>query len=239
MTEEDLLKSEEDRLSNTKNDSESANILYNIIKLNNKLNQQDNNYRNTKLFIDKYVNSLKSADYGYDNFNYNKINQLIDLLTPEEQESILQYIISVTAREFPEHDRNWFVTRKHNAEIRKIIHSNLYVLYPKIILLYFGQSIQRLLLGFLGLFIITSLILLPAPIEVLAILNITFENFNDTNFLNHILNVFSLFAGLDNNLQIKPVNWLGLFLIIFGKLFFITFISNFIYFKISDKITQK
>lgn len=239
MKQEEILKIEIDNLNSCKTANEKSNILYNIIKLNIRNSCKTDHYKNIKSFIDNYVESIKSADYGYDNFNYNKIEQLIISLTPDEQISILQYMISVTSRELPEYDRSWFVTRKHKSEIDSILSNRKYKSFPKIILLYFGQSVQRLLLGLFILFFITSFILMPAPTNTFAVLNVTLEQYNENQFYNHLLNIFSLFANLENGLKIYPNNWFGLLLIISGKLFFVVFIINFIYYKISDKISQK
>ena len=60
------------------------------------------------------------------------------------------------------------------------------------------------------------------------------------NFIvNHFLNMCSLFADIDNDLKINPLNWLGVLLIIFSKIIFILLIVNFIYRKLSDKIAVK
>jgi hypothetical protein len=151
----------------------------------------------------------------------------------------LQYITSVSSRELPEYERTWFITRKHKSEIKQIFESKNYLLYPKTVFLYLGQSISRLLFGLTVLFIITCIILLPAPIDSIAIFEVTYENYSHCSLLNHIINVLTLFADLENSLKVKPICLFGLLIIIFGKLIFVTFIINFFYFKISDKISQK
>lgn len=239
MTIEEILRAENEKLKKTINASEKSNILFNIIKLKTKDTKSNEIYSDIKKFIDAYVESIKLADYGYDNFNYAKINRLIGLLPANQQISIVQYITSVTARELPDYERTWFIQRKHSAEIKHICESKKYILYPKTILLYLGQSIIRLLLGLLILFILALLFLLPAPTESMAVFKVTFENYSQLTLLNHTMNVLALFADLDNNIRIEPINLFGLFLIISGKIIFLVVIVNFIYYKIADKIAQK
>jgi hypothetical protein len=239
MSQEEILQSEFEILKSSETANQRANILFNIIKINISITNKTDHYKNIKSFIDNYVESIKSADYGYDNFNYGKIEQIIDSLSPDEQISMLQYMISITARELPEYDRGWFVTRKHKSEIKKILSDGNILFFPKAILLFFGQTISRLLIGLSILFLSTALFLMPAPSESFAVLNVTFEKYSENPFLNHILNVFSLFASLENDLVISPKNWFGLLLIVTGKFAFVVFIINFIYYKISDKISQK
>ncbi len=239
MTVEDIIKEEYKKLSHSKSESEKSNILYNIVKLKVKISQSDGLYKDIKQFVDSYIETIKLADYGYDNYNYSKIEQLIDPLPSNQQISILQYITSVTSRELPEHDRTWFITRKHKSEIKQILESKNYLQYPKTVFLYLGQSITRLLLGLTLLFVITCFILLPAPIDSLAIFDITYENYSQYSLINHIMNVLTLFADIENDLKVEPLSLIGLIVIIIGKLLFISFIINFFYFKISDKISQK
>jgi hypothetical protein len=239
MTIEDIIKDEYKKLSDSINESEKSNVLYNIIMLKVKLSQTDGLYKDIKQFSDSYIETIKMADYGYDNYNYSKIEQLIQYLPSNEQISILQYITSVSARELPEHDRTWFVTRIHQSEIKQIFESKNYIQYPKTVFLYLGQSVVRLLLGLTVLFIITCLILLPASIDSFAIFEVSYEIYSQNSMLNHIMNVLALFADLNNNLKVEPIGLFGLLVIIIGKLLFITFIINFFYYKISDKISQK
>ena len=239
MTIKEILIEEYGKLGSAISESEKSNILFNIVKLKTKSDQVDNLYQDIKKFIDAYIESIKLADYGYDNFNYKKIEQLIECLPFNQQISILQYIISVTSREFPEHDRTWFVTRKHKSEIDQIIENRDYLLYPKTVFLFLGQSITRLIVGLGLLFLLTSVLLLPSPIEGMAIFDVTYENYSQNAFLNHLMNVLTLFADIENNFKIEPINLTGLLLLILGKTVFITFIVNFLYFKISDKISQK
>lgn len=239
MTVEDIIREEYKKLSVSKSESEKSNILYNIVKLKVKISQSDGLYKDIKQFVDSYIETIKLADYGYDNYNYSKIEQLIDHLSSNQQISILQYITSVSSRELPEHERTWFITRKHKSEIKHILESKNYLLYPKTVFLYLGQSITRLLLRLTLLFVITCFILLPAPIDSLAIFDVTYENYSQHSLINHIANVFTLFANIENNLKVEPLSLFGLIVIIIGKLLFITFIINFFYFKITDKISQK
>lgn len=239
MTVKKILEEEYKKLNESTSESEKSNILFNIIKLKTKNCQAENLYKDIKQFIDHYIETIKLADYGYDNYNYLKIEQLLEFLPSNQQISILQYFTSVSARELPEHDRNWFITRKHKAEINQIVENRNYTLYPKIILLYLGQSITRLLFGLALLFILTCIMLLPAPSESMAIFEITYESYSQSSFINHLMNVLTLYADIENNVKVEPLNIFGLLAIILGKLLFVTFIVNFIYFKISDKISQR
>ena len=190
----------------------AVSILYNLISLKNKINRKNDNYKDIKQFLDYYINFIKSANYGYDNFNYEKIEKLLLLLNPAEQVTLLQYAISITYRELPEYDREWFLERKYQAEIDSIINSKDYKFYPKALFLFCGQSIKRVFLTLGVFFLFISLILLPAPIKCLVLFKLSYENYSSNFIFNHLLNILSLFADIDNDLVIEPINWIGLFL---------------------------
>lgn len=239
MTIEEISQKELEKLKDSNSENESSNILFNIIKINYETGVSNDHYRNIKRFFDSYIKSLKLSDYGYDNFNYDKIASLLKTLKPEEQLSILQFIISETSKELPQYDKNWFIIRKHKAEIKRIITNKRYPQYPKAILLYFGQSTKRLILFFTIIFTLVSIILLPAPIDLFKIFEIEFKNYSTFTAWNHILNVFALFAHIEHSVNIKPLNWAGIFILIIGKIGFWILIINFIYLKIMDEILKQ
>jgi hypothetical protein len=230
---------EEEKLSKVSNAGEGLNILYNLMILKNKNGDKEGNYKGFKKFIDYYIEVVKLSDYGYDKLNHSKIENLLQLLNYEEQISALNYAISVSARELPEHDKNWFIERKHSAEVNHIFACHHYKLYFKAVMLFCANSLHRLFLVILIFFILVITILLPAFNENLILFNITYDNYSSCFFLNHILNVISHFADLDNDFEINPLNWIGVLLLIVGKLFFILIVVNFVYRKISDKINIK
>ena len=182
MSLSEIIYNEENSLKNSKSPNESVNILYNLIKLYHKNNQKDDVYKNIKKFMVFYIELIKDADYGYDNFNYNKINDVLSLTSAEERISILQYIISVSSRELPEHGREWFVLRKHNAEISNIKENRQYKLYFRMALLYLGQSINRLIIVFILFFALVFTALLPSPFESITIFKIKYELYSN-NFI--------------------------------------------------------
>jgi hypothetical protein len=234
---EDLITNEENKLKNDLAPNEAINILYNLISLKNRIHKTKDNYKDIKSFINYYIDVIKFSDYGYDVINYEKIEKLINLLEYKEQISVLQYAISVTKRELPEHNKEWFVEKKHKCEIDHIWSQKTINLFPKAFFLYSGLNISRLLLTLLLFFLLTCLILLPSPKFFFPFFNITYDNYSESFIINHFLNIFSLFADIDNDFKIKPINWFGLISLVLGKISFIILIVNFFYRKITDKIS--
>ena len=236
---DEIIKSEELKLNQSISAKESSDILYNLIFIKKKTNPYNNKYKDIKKFFNLYIKSKNDENFGYENLNYKKIDKLINLLKPAEKPVIIDYFISILIREFPEANREWFIAKKHDCEISLIINEKKYMQYPKLLFLFFGKNIIRLIIALFSLFLLTSLFLLPALNDFFIIFNIQYENYSDLFYFNHVLNTLSLFSGLSNNLKITPINWFGLLVLIFGKILFIILIVNFIYIKITDKMSIK
>lgn len=234
-----LIKSEEKRLNDTDKIKDSVGILYNLIFIKNSLPNYNETYQDIKKFFDLYFEAIKISGYGYDHLNIGKIEKLINLLNSREMISVLQYAISVSARELPEHDRNWFIEKQHSCEINIALAEKKYSMYPKLLFIYTSQNIKRLFLALFALLLTTNLILLPNPYNELTIFEIQYEKYSENFLGNHFLNIISMFADIKNGFEIKPQNWVGLIYIVIGKTFFALLIVNFIYRKISDKINLK
>jgi len=239
QTIDDIIRADEQKLKECSNPNNGLNILYNLIILKNKDSNKKENYKDFKKFIDFYIEVVKLSDYGYDKLNHNKIEKVLNFLNFEEQISALNYAISVSARELPEHDKNWFIERKNKAEVQNILCKKQFRYYPKALLLVCSYSIFRLFLIVLCFLLLVFVLLLPASDPSYSIFKITYENYSSNFLVNHLLNILSHFSDIDNNFKIEPMNWFALILLILGKLLFILIIVNFIYRKITDKINIK
>jgi hypothetical protein len=234
-----IIKNEENKLEKNTSSKVSANIIYNLIYIKDKNIRYDDKYKDIKSFFNYYIDSKKDANFGYDNLNYIKINNLIKLLSPIERTAIIDYFTSKLTKEFPEVNREWFVAKKHENEVSLIFSSKQYLKYPKAIFLFLGKDMLRVFLVLFFFFILISTLLLPAFSESFVIFKIKYENYSDVFIINHILNMLSLFSDLDNSLKISPLNWFGLLTLILGKILFILLVVNFFYIRITDKMSLK
>ena len=161
---------------------------------------------------------------------------MLEYLNYEEQISALNYAISVTVRELPEYDKDWFIEKKRDAEVNHIFKNRIYNQYFKGIMFYFAHSLKRLMIVILIFFAMVISILLPATEGSFILFRITYDNYSNNFIVNHLLNVITHFAGIDNEFKVEPVNWLGVLLLVSAKLFFVLIVVNFVYRKITDKL---
>lgn len=234
----DILTKEQGRLEESLSITEKLNILYNLIILKNSFGIH-NFYKDVKKIIDYYIELIKTSDFGYDSINYKKLDKVLQCLSSEEQISFLKYSISIISRELPEHDIDWFLSKLNKAEINNIIRKRSIIMYPKILFLFAGTEVLNLIIVFIVFILITYIILLPAPYSSWEIFNLHYVNYSSNFFINHLLNILSLFGNIDTDFKIVSRNGLGLVVLIFAKIVFVLLIVNFIYKKLSEKITIK
>lgn len=236
---EEIISSEEEKLRNSTSPGEKINILHNLIVIKNHTNNDHDNYQNIKKLIDLYIENIKVGNYGYDFFNIEKINEVLKFLKHEEQISILKYALSSIKRELPEYENESIVDSINKIKIKNIISKKKFTHFPKALLLYSTSSIFGLFIVLLAFILIVFAILLPSNEFTFSVFTISYETYSVNFILNHLLNILSLFADIDNDLKIQPLNAYGLILMIFAKIVFVLLIINYIYRKLSDKISLK
>ena len=234
----ELISKGELRYKKSKSIYEKIGIKYNLIILKYEHGHRESIYINVKEFIELEVQLIKSAQYGYDSINREKLSNILNFLRYEEQISAIKFALSVLKKELPEMDKDWLYNKREITEVKMIFSKRKFEEYPKALLLYTGISIKNLLIVFITLFTLVYCIFLPAQFSCFHLFSITYEYYSPIFYLNHLFNVITLFCGFDNNFKIQPLNGIGIFILAFGKIAFILLIVNFIYRKISDKITN-
>lgn len=236
---EDIINYETEKLRKTVSCEEKVSILYNLIIIKNTQNKDTNNYNDIKELIEYYINLIKNGNFGYDEINYSKLNKVISFLKYNEQVSILKYALSSFTREFPEHDNSWFMERINCAEIQDIINRKIYTKYPKALFLYSGKSIWGLFSVCILFIVSVYIVLLPAIYYRFELFKIDYETYNSNFYVNHLLNILSMFCDIENNFKINTSSTWGILMLILGKIAFVLLIVNFIFQKITEKISIK
>lgn len=234
----DLIEKEESNLFNITSPSVAIGVIYNLIYLKLKYESTPQIYVLYKMLIEQYIQVISTSPYGYDNFNTERLEGILKNFKCEEQHALLQFTISRISHELPELDKSWFLERKNIAEIKAIIKKKELASIFKIVSLFAGLNIKTLLLTISFIFLIVYLFTLPLSEPTNALFILEYELYSDNKYFNHLLNLLTIFVDLDNDFKIKPLNGLGTFLIIFSKAFFVLVIANYLYIKVTDKLTS-
>lgn len=225
-------------IKNITSPSIGTNWLYNLILLKRSINDKTEIYKLSKSFIIHYIALIKESDFGYDTFNYDKIEKILGCIDYKSQISLLQFIISNMTKELPEYDKEWFVLKKNRIQIKDILQDFKLSKTLELTSLFAGLNIYTLIVTLSLVFLITSIILLPSPNSFFEIFEIKYDTYSTCFILNHFLNILTLFADFDNEFKITPLNWFATIIMVAGKVMFIILIVNFVFTKITDKISS-
>lgn len=236
---EELIIAESETLSHSDIPSVCLNIQFNLIALKNINKKHEDNYCDVKKLINYSVENLKSGAFGYDAINYSKIENVLNYLSHKERVSVLKYGLSILTKELPEYDKEWFIRRINVEKIADIFKNKEILNYPKAFFLYCSLNITHLTLVFLVSFFIVYLVLLPTRNVYFQLFELDYQPYSNDFLYNHALNVLTLFSGLSNGLIIRPLSPFAVLIIIFSKVLFIVIIVNFVYRKVTDKISIK
>lgn len=216
--------------------------LNNIIDQKHLLNYNgsDSIYLDFKKLIKYYIQSSDIKEIGYDNIDISMIDQKLNKLNAEEKYLILKMF----RRELR---KNSFSDKGQDCE--KFIDNARLKYYKenfnlengiKYLALLSASNIYWLLLTIIMLIILISVIFLPAPLEIMGVIDVSNVYFSKYKFFNNISNILSLLFDLDYKMEVKAINPLGVILLGLLKLLFVSIIINYLwkrvvkYFKIID-----
>jgi hypothetical protein len=232
-----ILKEREDPFGNY---SEKCNIINDIISIRKLLLQngvKNNAYSDVKKFLIIYIKQVDERDFEYDKISINVVRNKIDFFTNEERIQLLNYFYNNLQKNGYQKESE--DCKKELAKENLIYYKNNLTLTNtlKIIAQFSSKNIFRLLFSIVLFFIITLLILSPAPFESMKVLHCTQASFSSKPIINHILNVISLFLDFDNGMEVTALGVKGVLLIVAGKIIFITILLNYFARKFIEKIS--
>ena len=213
-------------------------ILYNLIAVKVKFQLcdiQQSLYLDVKQFIECYITSADSQDYGYDEILLVKIMDVVHHLEPKQKVSIMYST------------KRMFYIRGYEVDnITEIINRLEMTVawkekrFRKAIRLWMCSSLTALLLTLLLYVIIISCVMLPAPLECMEIFDIRLKNYTASPFWNHLMNSIAVLTGNDGiSPSITPIGIIGILVYSIGVLLFYLLIANYALKKIENYITIK
>jgi len=235
-----FIEEEEKAILHSEDANDIVNKLYNLIFVKNE--KQHSIYTDIKTFIKHYAKLVETNKYGYDALCYDKVFSIVDLLPYNERISLLNFLIYTITREYPEFEIETIQSKIKKVKIEKVCNEKK--LYKKIlqtpnaVLIWSSLRVSTLLATLLLFVMVVYIVLLPAPTLFRPLFEITYVSYSDNFYFNHLLYVLSLFTSVDGS-GVKALNPLGLIGLMIGRIIFILLVVNFIYKKITDKISIK
>ncbi|PZX10892.1 hypothetical protein LX69_03278 [Breznakibacter xylanolyticus] len=219
-----------------------AGLYFSIIQIkkDNPLlsNEVNTLYLDAKKFISCYINSIEERDLGYDVIDTNKILKCINLLGDYQEQFQLAQNAYRLLRTKGFEDESKTLRTIMNQKKTQLIKSKPYFLgkYFKLILHLSSYSLSSIALSIFTIFIITYIVLLPAPIESWQNFSVVYHSYSDSFYINHMVNIITSLFGVTNDFKVETSNLTGIFTIMSIKLFYLVFIVNYLYKKFIDII---
>jgi hypothetical protein len=230
---------EQQKLDNATSDYQKLQLTHNIIelkKLSNNPNTTKSIYLDCKSFLKLAVSSIDEPNFGYFNLNPEKVKKIMSSLTTEEKLSLQRNFMKDLKENGFEENLGWLTSEIKRNEIRYYIQNVSLKNICKLIATLSSFNVFTLAISIAIIFVVYSVILLPAPHASFAAFDVSFKKFSENNFLNHIANSFLLITSLDDDVKMQPTNLKGIAGLILIKAAIILFLLNFLLEEIKSKI---
>lgn len=217
-----------------------AGLYFSILQLKKNIptlrNVGNSIYIDAKRFISIYINSIEERDLGYDIIDTNKILKCIELVEDNHEQFLLaqnSYRLLKTGG-FEEESKK--LKKIVNIKKSSLLKNEPFCFskYIKLMLHLSTYNIFTILFTVFLLFIVTFIVLLPAPFEKWEIYKVTYHSYSEVFIVNHFVNILTSLFAIDNQFKIEPNSLFGVFSLITLKLFYVIFIVNYLYKKVID-----
>lgn len=193
------------------------------------LDFEQNIYKDVKLFINEYIQSVQLEEHGYDSIDVNKIllaidavrgirakHQLCNFLLRALRGGNYDDLISIVEKRKRKY---YFYLKLRERRVKSFLQA---------IFTLSSYSLLSIIITIFFLSLITLLLIQDAPIDTFALFSFKYENFCDNHIVNQFLNIWAKPFGLAEEFKIIPLNPFGIILLILLKMLYLIFIVNYL-----------
>jgi hypothetical protein len=220
-----------------------SEIYFSIIQIKSEnpdfVNIEQSMYKDIKLFILNYVNSVEKKDFGYDFIDIKKIITSIELETSSNAKYEL-YSFSIRLLKSKNHDNliDELLKKRVLAKFELTLCEKKWYSWIKAILVISTYNFFSILLSLFFLSLIGMLLMQSCFIDAFGIFNFEFDVFSENQIINEFLNIIAKPLGLAENFKIIPKNAIATLLLIFFKCIYLLIAVNFMFEKIKDNLIR-
>jgi len=194
----------------------------------------DSIYVDFKRLIKHYINAANQKEIGYDNIDIPMIYSKTSKLNTLERCLILEMFRRELRRKsyvLKSNDCDKYIDASRMKHYKQKMNFKNFFLY---IALLSSSSIWALFASILIILLMLIIIIQPAPYQWMYIIDIKFIDFSKTEIINMISNLLSIILDLDYRMELKAKNILGVILLGFLKVLFLSIIINYFWKKIIE-----
>ena len=190
-------------------------------------------YLDIKSFIKYYISSIEKKDYGYDKLETRKLKSAIEYLQDfKEKYELCLFSLRLIGLKGHEIELSKFVRYRNDCKTSYLKSKKTLSAYLKLIQHLTSYDLKSILLSVLLIFILSNIIFLPSRFEVFELFEMSYKDYADNFFINHVLNILSAAFGIEDDKIVKPLNGGGVILLSILKSLYILIFLNYLYQKI-------
>ncbi|MFC4740100.1 hypothetical protein ACFO3U_08840 [Flavobacterium ponti] len=215
---------------------------YNIRKVPNYINFDA--FKDLKLIFELYSEIFHLRGFNYNKLSNIKLEKIINPYSASEKKELISHLVKALVKNGNEEEAKSVMELLNKIEIKYYwenikLKNNLLINSVKLLLKIISYNILVLLL-FLTLYLfISTLFFCESKFECLAILDVKKVNITEINWLNNFGNLLTYIFDLDSKMEVIPLNFYGVLLLVFQKSFLILILGNYIVKEIFNKIKLK
>ncbi len=241
----ELIEKEIQKLDSQAYNYQKFSIQFNLVELRKTLFDEGEFPNEQELFLDikklvgYYINSVDESYYGYYEIaksNSDKVLEKISYLQLEKQ----IYLIETMQRKLKlagfTDQAEYFDDKVDSIRLKKFVQKWHFKNLFKIINILAARNFLSLLVSIFFVYLIYSLLLLPAPVSWMEFFTINYSDCSSNRVLNHFLNTMLSFSQIDSDFSIEPKGIVGVLLLIIIKVSILVLLFNFFMSQFKKKL---
>lgn len=193
-------------------------------------------YVDIKYLIKYYIKSCEEKQHGYDDIDMTKIFSYVDILNIEQKAKVLAYLRRMLILNGFEDEKEMCENTLSDVNCELYLKKISVINVLKFLYIKSTNKIPITLASLILSFLIFYVVLLPTKIKYFQLFEIEYVKVSNIFWLNHFINLLFGLLQIDDDFKVKPLNWIGGFLVVFAKLLFVLLIINVLIKGISSKL---
>lgn len=181
-------------------------------------------YGDVKKLVVYYIKAIDEKKYEYDFVNQTYLLDILNIFKEKEKIALYDFLIRKLKLNGLDDEVPFFICEKRKNEIVLLyqkLPKTVFKLFSKVLTYNILSICSTILLSYLAFFVI----LLPSSNSII-LFKINYNNINSNFWINHFCNCLLAIFGLNSENFIEPLNTMGVFVLVIGKLLFILLILN-------------
>ncbi|WP_286968710.1 hypothetical protein [Flavobacterium sp. UBA4854] len=198
-------------------------------------------FKDLKLIFELYSEIFHLRGYNYSKFTDEKLIKLIKPFSDNEKKELIGHLIKSLVKNGNDDEAKNMILLLNKLEIKCYWNSickfqNVLSNLLKLTLKALSFNIWIVLMFIAIYLIISTTIFCEASFDLMTVLEVKKIKVSDVNWINNLGNLFTYIFELDERMQVTPLNFLGVLVLVFQKSFLLLVIGNYLIKEIFNKI---